>query len=79
MKTLSISEAKQKLGKVADDALKGKPTLIVRKSKLLVLQAYALPEPIPQRPPGYFDDCYTDAEIKEANYLAAQGDDSLAP
>jgi hypothetical protein len=79
MKTLSISQAKQKLGKVADDALEGKPTLIVRKSKLLVLQAYSVPEPIPQRPAGYFADCYTTPEIEEANYLANQAGDSIAP
>ena len=79
MKTLSISQAKQKLGKVADAALRGEPTLLVRKSKLVVVQAYALPEPIPQRPPGFFRDCYSGKEIQEANYLAEQGHDSIKP
>jgi hypothetical protein len=44
MKTCSISEAKQRLGRLADDALKGKPSVIVRGGKLVVLQAYELPD-----------------------------------
>ena len=79
MKTLSLSQAKQRLGKVADAALRGKPVLIIRKSKLLILQSYEMPEPIPLRPPGYFRDLYTEAEAKEVNYLAAQAGDDLKP
>ena len=44
MKTCSISEAKQQLGRLADAALKGKPSVIVRGGKLVVLQAYELPD-----------------------------------
>ncbi len=72
MQTLSVSQAKQRLGKVADSVLRGKPVLIIRKSKLLILQAYELPEPIPLRPPGYFKDLYTDQEVAEINYLASR-------
>ena len=45
MKTCSLSEAKSSLGRLADDALKGKPTVIVRSGKLLILQAYNPPAP----------------------------------
>jgi hypothetical protein len=72
MQTLSVSQAKQQLGKVADAALRGKPVLIIRKSKLLILQAYEMPEPIPMRPPGYFHDLYTKEEVAEVNYLASR-------
>ena len=72
MKTLSISEAKAHLGEMADMALKGEPVLIVRKSRLLVLKEFDFPEPIPVRASGYFDDCYSKAEVKESNRLAAK-------
>ena len=43
MKTCSLSEAKGSLGKLADRALKGQPTVIPRGGKLVILQAYQLP------------------------------------
>ena len=69
--TISISEAKQRLGEIADRALQGEQIVIIRKSKLLVLKQLEIPEPIPLRPPGYFDDCYDEADVKELNKLAA--------
>jgi hypothetical protein len=44
MKTCSLSEAKGSLGKLADRALKGHPTVIPRGGKLVILQAYELPD-----------------------------------
>lgn len=44
MKTCTVSEAKGKLGELADAAIKGEPTVIVRGGKLVVLQAYELPD-----------------------------------
>ena len=73
MKTLSISEAKRELGRVADRALEGEPVFIIRKSRILALQEYRLPEPVPARPAGYFADCYTPDEIKESNRAASIG------
>jgi hypothetical protein len=40
MKTCSLSEAKSSLGKLADDALQGHPTIISRSGKLVILRAY---------------------------------------
>ncbi len=54
--TVSISEAKQRLGEIADRAIEGEHIVIVRKSKLLVLKPLEIPEPVPMRPPGYFQD-----------------------
>ena len=45
MKTCSLSEAKSSLGKLADDALRGHPTVISRGGKLLILRAYEPPDP----------------------------------
>jgi hypothetical protein len=45
MKTCSLSEAKSSLGRLADDALRGYPTVITRGGKLLILKAYNPPDP----------------------------------
>jgi hypothetical protein len=70
--TVSISEAKQRLGEIADRALQGEQIVIVRKSKLLVLKELEIPESVPLRPPGYFNDCYDKAAAKESNKLASR-------
>ncbi len=70
--TISISEAKQHLGEIADRAIQGEQVVIVRKSKLLVLKPLEVPEPVPMRPPGYFHDCYDKGAAKESNRLAAR-------
>lgn len=44
MKTCSLSKAKSELGKLADRALKGEPTVIARAGKLVILQSYELPD-----------------------------------
>ena len=44
MKTCTLSQAKSALGKLADRALKGNPTVIPRGGKLVILQAYELPD-----------------------------------
>ena len=60
-------------GRFADEALSGHPILIVRKSRLLVLQEYSISEPIPIRPEGYFNDAYTKQEARTSNRLASRG------
>jgi hypothetical protein len=42
--TCSLSKAKSALGKLADQALKGRPTVIPRGGNLVILQAYELPD-----------------------------------
>ena len=44
MKTCTISQAKSKLGQLADAAIRGEPAVIIRGGKLLILQAYTLPQ-----------------------------------
>ena len=44
MKSCSLSEAKSALGKLADEALRGRPTVIPRGGKFVILQAYNLPD-----------------------------------
>lgn len=79
MKTLSISEAKRDLGRVADQALRGEPVFIVRKAHILLLQEYHLPEPVPVRPPGYFTDCHSAEEARQSNRLASLGPRKIVP
>ena len=45
MKTCSVSEAKSSLGRLADEALQGRPSVIVRGGRLVILQAYDPPSP----------------------------------
>jgi hypothetical protein len=45
MKTCNLSQAKSTLGKLADAALAGHPTVIVRGGRLLILKAYEPPDP----------------------------------
>ena len=70
--TVSISEAKQHLGDFADRAIQGEQIIIVRKSKLLILKQLDLPDFIPMRAAGYFDDCYNRAAAEEDTKLAAR-------
>jgi hypothetical protein len=44
MKTCTLSQANSRLGKLADRALRGDPTVIPRGGKLVILQAYQLPD-----------------------------------
>ena len=54
MKTYSVTEAKAKLGPLADLALKKRPIFIRRGQRMLQLIEAVLPEPIPQYPEGHF-------------------------
>jgi hypothetical protein len=45
MKTCSLSDAKSSLGRLADAALQGHPTVISRSGKLLILRAFEPPDP----------------------------------
>lgn len=74
VKTLTISEAKKNLEKVADRALEGEAVFIKRKTKLLAL----LPC-LPVAPPDYFRDDYGPEEIRESNTLAAQAPKGIIP
>src|SRR5688500_14306631 len=53
--TYSLSTAKSYLGRLADKASKGEPVYIRRGSERFILQAVPDIEPIPMRPPGYFE------------------------
>lgn len=68
---ISINEAKQRLGEMADRAIKGERIVIVRRSKLLVLEPIDGSPKVQMPPPGYFDDCYDQAAVAESNKLAA--------
>lgn len=75
MKTLTVSEAKPRLGKLVDDALRAKPVFIRRGSKVVQLVPATMPDPIPVYPAGAL--ARTDAEI--ATMSATATDDEAAP
>jgi hypothetical protein len=54
MKTYSVTEAKAKLGSLADLALKNRPIFIRRGQRMLQLVEATMPEPIPHFPEGRF-------------------------
>jgi hypothetical protein len=76
MDYLTVSTAKPKLGRLLDRVLKkGEPVIIRRGNRFLQISEYVLPEPIPQRPTGYFTAAETPAEYERANRLAALSPD----
>ena len=54
MKTYSVTEAKAKLGPLADRALENRPIFIRRGQRILQLVEATMPEPIPHFPEGHF-------------------------
>src|SRR4051812_47203808 len=66
----SLSSAKTYLGRLVEKASRGETIYIVRGHRRFVLQAVPEIEPIPVRPPGYFSNAYSKAEIQEENRLA---------
>ncbi len=52
--TLTISQARSKLGRLADQAVKGKSVYLKRGEHLLRLERVTRKGAIPQRPFGYF-------------------------
>lgn len=54
MEILTLSQAKPSMGRLIDRALHGEAVVIRRGSRLVQLTGYVVPEPIPERPVGYF-------------------------
>jgi hypothetical protein len=76
MDYLTLSTAKPKLGRLLDRVLKkGAPVVIRRGKRFVQISEYVVPEPIPQRPAGYFAARETPAEYERANRLAALSPD----
>jgi len=68
--TFSLSNAKTYLGRLVQKAAKGEAVYIAKGRQRFLLQRAPEIDPIPLRPPGYFADSYTGAEIQEDNRLA---------
>ena len=60
MQTLTVSQAKDSLDQVLDQALAGETIVIMRHDQPVLLQPCQISPPVPRHPPGYFDDCYKD-------------------
>jgi hypothetical protein len=71
MDYLTVSSAKPKLGRLMDRVLKkGQPVIIRRGKRFVQISEYIVPEPIPQRPAGYFAVLEAPEEYERANRLA---------
>ena len=76
MKTVTFDEARKDFDKVFQLAAEGETVVIQREEQRVALhglqnaEGRTLADPIPIRPPGYFAQCYTKAEIQEDNRLA---------
>ena len=66
----TLSKAKTYLGRLMEKAGRGETVYIVRGRQRFVLQEVPEIEPIPFRPPGFFANADTPAEIREGNRLA---------
>ena len=76
MEYLTVSTAKPKLGRLLDNVLKkGSPVVIRRGNRYVQLSEYVLPDPIPERPPGFFAVAEAPAEYDRANHLASLSPD----
>lgn len=54
LKTLTVSQAKPRLGELLDQAGKGESVYLRRKERLYRIEPVAEVEPIPNRPFGFF-------------------------
>jgi hypothetical protein len=66
----TLSNAKTYLGRLMEKAGRGEPVYIVTGQRRFILQEVPEIEPIPIRPPNYFANAYSRAEIQEDNRLA---------
>lgn len=66
----SLSHAKTYLGRLLQKASAGNTVYIVRGQQRFVLQEAAPIDPIPVRPPGYFNTAFSKAESRLENRLA---------
>jgi hypothetical protein len=66
----TLSNAKTYLGRLVEKASRGEAVYIVKGQHRFILQEVPEIDPIPIRPPNYFADIYSRAEIQEDNRLA---------
>lgn len=70
VKEIPLSQAKAFLGRLLDSAAAGEIVYIRQGFKRFQVQYVPEIEPIPMRPPGYFNDMLSPEEIAEENELA---------
>lgn len=54
MQTLTVTEAKPRLGRLVDQALRSKPVFIRRGNRVVQLVPAVMPDPVPAMPEGHF-------------------------
>lgn len=66
MEIFTVTEAQPKMGRLIDRVLRGSPVIIRKGNRLVQLTEFVVPEPIPERPVGYF-------QRRPADYALANG------
>ena len=69
-RTYSLSNAKTYLGRLVEKASRGEAVYITARGQRFILQEIPEIEPIPIRPPNYFANVDSHADIEEQNRLA---------
>ena len=54
MEILTLSQAKPRMGRLIDQALRGEAVVIRKGNRMVQLSEFIVPEPIPERPLGHF-------------------------
>jgi hypothetical protein len=54
MEIITVSQAKPHIGRLIERALGGEVVIIRKGNRLVQLTEYVVPEPVPDRPVGYF-------------------------
>jgi hypothetical protein len=73
MEILTLSQAKPRIGRLIERALQGESVVIRKGNRLVQLTEYLVPEPILDRPAGYFRrraEDYRQANAATANHQA---------
>ncbi len=73
MEILTLSKAKPRMGRLIDRALRGEAVVIRKGDRMVQLTEFVVPEPIPERPIGFFRRRPSGYEV--ANHAAS----SVAP
>jgi len=69
MKTMTFSETKRDFSKVVDSVDRGNEVLFRRRDRVYRIEVVPEPKPLPIHPVGYFDESFTDEELKIHNEL----------
>lgn len=69
MEIVTLSKAKPRIGRLIDRALRGEAVIIRKGDRMVQLTEFVFPDPIPERPIGFFR--RRPADYEDANRAAS--------